>query len=241
VCLLNKERVEEVINRITVITIALLILGASVLGGCATKQKPAQTLPGNQEPTQLPTVEIREYQGEDLSSIDDFRENSIKGPQYVDIGSYTLKINGLVQSPKEYTYDQVLSNKSYQKVLTLDCVEGWSVKLLWEGVLVRDLLAKAMPLPTAKVIIFHAYDGYTTSFPVEYIIDNDILMAYKMNDVTIPPERGYPFQLVAEIKWGYKWIKWITKIELSDDVDYEGYWESRGYSNSGDLDKSFFD
>jgi len=241
VCLLNKERGEEVINRIIVITIALLILGASVLGGCATKQTPAQTLPGNQESTQLPAVEIREYQGEDLSSIDDFRENSIKGPQYVDIGSYTLKINGLVQSPKEYTYDQVLSNKSYQKVLTLDCVEGWSVKLLWEGVLVRDLLAKAMLLPTAKVIIFHAYDGYTTSFPVEYVMDNDILMAYKMNDATIPPERGYPFQLVAESKWGYKWIKWITKIELSDDLDYEGYWESRGYSNSGNLDKSFFD
>ncbi len=65
-------------------------------------------------------------------------------------------------------------------------------------------------------------------------------MAHKMNGVTIPPERGHPFQLVAESKWGYKWIKWITKIELSDDENYKGYWESRGYSNSADLDKGFF-
>jgi DMSO/TMAO reductase YedYZ molybdopterin-dependent catalytic subunit len=72
-------------------------------------------------------------------------------------------------------------------------------------------------------------------------MDNDILVAYKMNGIDLPPERGYPFQLVAESKWGYKWIKWITDIELSNDEEYEGYWESRGYSNSGDLDKSFFD
>ena len=122
----------------------------------------------------------------------------------------------------------------------LDCVEGWRVTILWEGLLVRDLLEEAGPLTSVKVVIFHAYDGYTTSFPIDYIMGNDILMAYKMNDVILPPERGFPFQLVAESKWGYKWIKWITEIELSDDVSYRGYWESRGYSNSADLNESLF-
>jgi DMSO/TMAO reductase YedYZ molybdopterin-dependent catalytic subunit len=70
---------------------------------------------------------------------------------------------------------------------------------------------------------------------LEYIVDNDIILAYEMNGVELPPERGFPFQLVAESKWGYKWIKWITEIELSDDVDYRGYWESRGFSNEADL------
>jgi DMSO/TMAO reductase YedYZ molybdopterin-dependent catalytic subunit len=115
------------------------------------------------------------------------------------------------------------------------------VTILWEGVLVKDLIEQARSQPNAKIVIFHAYDGYTTSFPIDYIMDNDILMAYKMNDVTIPPERGFPFQLVAESKWGYKWIKWITEIELSDDVNYKGFWESRGYSNEGDLNKGFFE
>jgi Sulfite oxidase and related enzymes len=46
--------------------------------------------------------------------------------------------------------------------------------------------------------------------------------------------------LVAEQKWGYKWIKWITKIELSNDPNYKGYWESRGYSNGGNLNQSQF-
>jgi DMSO/TMAO reductase YedYZ molybdopterin-dependent catalytic subunit len=197
---------------------------------------------GKNEPVKLTGTEVREYQGQDLSSINDFRENSIKGPQHVDAASYRLEIAGLAGNPASYTYDEVLNGyDNYEKVVRLNCVEGWAVNLLWEGVLVRDLLAGAAPLPEANTIIFHAHDGYTTSFPIEYVYDNDILMAYKMNDVTLPPERGFPFQLVAESKWGYKWIKWITKIELSDDEDYRGFWESRGYSDSGDLDKSFYD
>jgi DMSO/TMAO reductase YedYZ molybdopterin-dependent catalytic subunit len=194
------------------------------------------------ETNELKPVEVREYQGEKLSSINDFRENSIKGPQHIDIESYKLRISGLVENPEAYTYDEVIGNhQSYDKVVTLDCVEGWSVKILWQGLLIKDLLAEAKPLADAKVVIFHAYDGYTTSLPLDYIVNNDILIAYKMNDVVLPPERGFPFQLVAESKWGYKWIKWITEIELSDDVNYKGYWEQRGYSNSGDLDKGFFE
>jgi len=190
---------------------------------------------------ELEPVEIREYEGAKLSSVDAFRENSIKGPQEVDAEGYVLRITGLVMNPNSYTYDEVVNNhQHYKKVVTLDCVEGWSATILWEGLLVRDLLEEANPLANAKVVIFHAYDGYTTSLPIDYIMNNDIIMAYKMNDVTLPPERGFPFQLVAESKWGYKWIKWITEIELSDDVDYRGYWESRGYSNNADLDKSFF-
>jgi len=186
-------------------------------------------------------VEIREYEGEDLSSISAFRENSIKGPQYIDAEDYKLNVTGLVNNKIEYTYDEVISNFSIQeKVVTLHCVEGWSVTILWEGVLVKDLIEAAGVDPSATTVIFYAYDGYTTSMPLDYIIDNHIIMAYKMNNVTLPPERGYPFQLVAESKWGYKWIKWITTIELSDNEDYLGYWERVGYSNDADLEDPFF-
>ena len=193
----------------------------------------------NDEMKELQAVEVMEYEGKNLSSLSKFRENSIKGPQYVDIENYRLSITGLVTQPLSYTYDEVTDKyEHYKKVVRLNCVTGWSVDILWEGMLVRDLLEETKPLPEAKTVIFHAYDGYTTSFPVEYVTNNEIIIAYKMNEVVIPPERGFPFQLVAESKWGYKWIKWITKIELSDDVDYKGYWESRGYSNEGDIDNS---
>jgi DMSO/TMAO reductase YedYZ molybdopterin-dependent catalytic subunit len=187
-------------------------------------------------PTVLPPQEIREYQGEDLSAIADFRENSIAGPQYIDEDTYRLTVTGLVNETKEYTYDEVINGfQNYQKVVTLYCVEGWNVKILWEGFLVKDLLNEAGINPEAVVVIFHAYDGYTTALPLNYILDNDILIAYKINNVTLPPERGFPFELVAQSKYGYKWIKWITQIELSDNADYLGYWESRGWPNDAGL------
>jgi DMSO/TMAO reductase YedYZ molybdopterin-dependent catalytic subunit len=214
---------------------ALVMIATLVIGLVACK-------PGLGKVTPLGSTEVKEYQGQDLSSVNDFRENSISGPQQVNIADYKLNVTGLVEKPTGYTYDEVIKDyNSYNKVVTLNCVEGWSVNILWQGVLVKDILAKAGPLPEANTIIFHAYDGYTTSFPIEYVINNNILMAYKMNDITIPPERGFPFQLVAESKWGYKWIKWITQIELSDNTSYQGYWESRGYSDNGDLNKGFFD
>ncbi len=218
---------------VNIAIVAALIAGIFSFGGCLENAGAAtSTLPG---------VEVREYQGENLGSINDFRENSIKGPQHVDIATYQLKVTGLADNITSYAYDEVLNDfTSYKKVVELNCVEGWSVKILWEGVNLKEILEKAGPKPEAKVVIFHAYDGYTTSFPIEYIVNNNILMADKMNGLTLPPERGYPFQLVAESKWGYKWIKWITEIELSDNINYKGYWEERGYSNSGDLDQGFF-
>jgi DMSO/TMAO reductase YedYZ molybdopterin-dependent catalytic subunit len=188
----------------------------------------------------LSEVVVREYQGEKLNDVSDFRENSIKGPQKVDIESYRLSITGLIKEPRNYTYQDILEFPHYQKVVTLHCVEGWDVTLLWEGIEVRDLLTLSKIDNRANTIIFHAVDGYSTSFPLSYIMDNPILMAYKMNNQTIKRERGFPFQLVAEDKWGYKWIKWISGIELTSDTTYKGYWETRGYSNSGDLNKSFF-
>ncbi|MEI6578350.1 MAG: molybdopterin-dependent oxidoreductase [Eubacteriales bacterium] len=179
----------------------------------------------------LAAVEIKEYNGEKLGSINDFRENSIKGPQNVDIKAYKLIVNGLVETPASFTYDEVLSNKKYTKVVTLHCVEGWDVKILWEGILLRDIFNNLKVESAANTVIFHSVDGYTTSLPLKTILDKNMILAYKMNGVVLPPESGYPFQLVAEDKLGYKWAKWIERIELSNDVNYKGYWEQRGYDN----------
>lgn len=220
-----------------ILFILILIAGAAV----STASFPGCGDPDGSGPVVLEPEEVTEYEGQDLSSISDFRENSIKGPQDIDVETYALEVTGMVEVPRTYTYDEVVNGfQKYEKVVTLNCVEGWSVTILWEGILVEDLIAGSNPSPDAKVIIFHASDGYTTSLGLEYIRENDILMADKMNGVVIPPGRGFPFQLVAESKWGYKWIKWITRIELSDDEDFQGYWEQYGYSNEGNLDESIF-
>jgi DMSO/TMAO reductase YedYZ molybdopterin-dependent catalytic subunit len=186
-------------------------------------------------------VEVRDYQGTRLDSVNQFRENSIKGPQDVNISEYRLSITGLVTNPVEYSYKEVLGGfRSYKKVVELFCVEGWSAEVLWEGVRIEDLLKDKGIKPNATIIIFHAADGYTTSLSFDYVLDNNILLAYKINGLVLPKRNGFPFQLVAESKWGYKWCRWVTEIELSADENYQGFWERRGYSDSADLDEHFW-
>ena len=113
------------------ITIIIVILvAASVVFLAAEYQK--------DKSVKLDAVEVKEYHGEKLSSVNDFRENSIKGPQNINITNYRLEVTGLVQTPRNYTYDEVKNHTTYEKVVKLDCVEGWDVTILWQGILVSD-------------------------------------------------------------------------------------------------------
>ena len=169
--------------------------------------------------------EIREYNGQKLSSINDYLEVSIDGTPPIDKASYRLEVVGLGNNTVEYTYDDVITRFQHEeKVVTLYCVLGWNATLLWEGVRVEDLLKEVGVDPEAKAVVFYAPDGFWTALPLDHIRENDIIIAYKINGLVLQPGKGFPFHLVAENKWGLKWAKWITKIELSKDASYKGYY-----------------
>lgn len=181
------------------------------------------------------TAEIREYEGIRLDPFDRKYDNSIKGPQTVDKNTYRLEVTGLVERPQKLTYDQVLALPHVKKVFTLHCVEGWDETLLYEGVLLNDILAIAGPKPGVRTVIFYAADGYSSSVPYDYARKKGIMIGATINGLVLDATRGFPFQVVNDDKLGYKWVKWLTKIELSD-TDYRGYWERRGYSNDADVE-----
>lgn len=183
--------------------------------------------------------EVSEYSGITLTPIsvyiqylDAHPDVAIKGVQNIDKATYRLNITGMVESPQLVTYDEVVDGFSSKlEVATLPCVEGWSVTVLWEGVPIVDLLNHYGMSSEANTIIFIAADGYSSSLPLEYIKDNNLMIAYKMNNITLTPKLGWPFFLVATNQYGYKWVEWITEINVSNNTNYLGYWESRGYPN----------
>ena len=175
--------------------------------------------------------EIQEYQGARLDPAIGPDDNSIKGVQYVDIGAYTLSIDGLVNEPQTLTYDQAIALDAYERLITLHCVVGWDATVLWKGVLITDLIDLAGAQEGAVTVVFSAVDGYTTSLPLAEIQDKQMILAYQANGLELPAELGFPFIVVAEDKYGYKWARWVDKITLSDDKDYKGYWEERGFDN----------
>jgi DMSO/TMAO reductase YedYZ molybdopterin-dependent catalytic subunit len=194
------------------------------------------------QPTPIPSIlpgEVTQYQGVNLTPINGYinyliqhPDVAIAGTQYIDPATYKLAVTGMVNNPTSYTYDQIVNgfNSSLQ-VATLPCVEGWSVTLLWQGVPLMDILNRTGASPDANTLIFLASDGYSSSLPINYVKQNNIMIAYKMNNLTFTPQTGWPFFLVAKNQYGYKWVEWITEINVSSDSSYLGYWESRGYPN----------
>ena len=76
--------------------------------------------------------------------------------------------------------------QKYSKVVELNCVVGWRATILWEGIKLIELLDKSNVQNEAKKVIFYAQDGYSTSLPLEYIKNKEILLAYKINGVMLP-------------------------------------------------------
>jgi DMSO/TMAO reductase YedYZ molybdopterin-dependent catalytic subunit len=201
-------------------------------------QAPMPTL--TPTPASSPTLqpgEVTQYQGQSLTPISDFTgeflTTSINGAVSIDPTTYVLSITDLVNQSINYTYDDVVNDfPSVQEVVGIVCVEGWSAIVLWEGVPVMALLQEAGISPGATTLIFYAADGYSTALPLGYIEQNNLILAYKINNVTLNADTGWPFILVAQGQYGYKWIKWLTEIDVSSNSSYLGYYESRGYPNN---------
>ncbi|MGA2367117.1 MAG: molybdopterin-dependent oxidoreductase [Dehalococcoidia bacterium] len=182
-------------------------------------------------------VEATEFMGHKLTPISQQNNNALKGTQYIDKTTYKLTVDGLVDDPLSLSYADLQAYPQISQLMDLDCVEGWSFTAKWTGPALTALFNDAKVRPEAKIAIFHTADvpaGYS-SLDLSYINDIKIIIALKDNDITLTADRGFPFQVVAMSKFGYKWAKWINRIELSSDTNFRGYWESGGYNNNADV------
>lgn len=186
-------------------------------------------------------VEATEFNGVKLTPIDEQGNNALKGTQNLDRETYRLTVDGLVQKPLTLTYAGLQAYPQVSKLTDLNCVEGWNFTAKWTGPKLTAILNDAGVKPEAKIAIFHCADESSyTSLELDYIFSKDIILALKLNDITMPRDRGFPFQVVAETKYGYKWAKWVIRIELSDNENFRGYWETAGYSNKGEVGGAAF-
>lgn len=222
---MNRSRI------ILAVAIVALVAGGVLLFNDYIKNNPKPDTVSQATMDRYQENEIKEYQGANLDPAIGPRDNSIKGIQHVDMDTYRLKISGLVNTPKEIAYSDVRKLDAYERKITLHCVEGWNATILWKGVLLKDVFDLAGIKTQANTVIFHSVDGYTTSLPLDAVLSKELILAYGANGLDLPPELGFPFMVVAEDKLGYKWARWVSEIELSDDPSYLGYWEQRGYNN----------
>lgn len=148
--------------------------------------------------------------------------------------TWTLKVYGLVNNPFTLNYDQFKELPNVVRTSDFHCVTGWSkLENKWEGVQFTTIMDKGKVQNNAKYATIECEQGYTTSLPIEDLIKEDVLLAYRLDDEDLPPQYGGPLRLVVPHKYAYKSAKWIRIIKFTEEQEL-GYWETRGYSNTAD-------
>jgi DMSO/TMAO reductase YedYZ molybdopterin-dependent catalytic subunit len=143
---------------------------------------------------------------------------------------WVVTVDGLVDKPLTIDHATWLSLERLDQTVDFHCVEGWSVDdVRWGGVAPSVLLDLAGVKPEATHVTFHAAGGtYKDGLPLDLVRDAQTVLADTLNDEPLPPAHGGPLRLVVPDQLGYKSVKWVKRIEVTDE-QVEGYWERNGY------------
>jgi DMSO/TMAO reductase YedYZ molybdopterin-dependent catalytic subunit len=167
-------------------------------------------------------------------------DESIIDPN-VDRRSWRLRVEGLVGRPATLGYDQLLAMPATEQHVTLQCISNLVGGDLvgtakWTGVPLHRVLERAGGVgPGAVRVVFHAVGGYSDSLPLAKAMEPTTVVAYGMNDRSLPRAHGFPARIIAPGIYGMKNVKWLERIEVVD-YDYRGYWQrSDGWDNVAEI------
>jgi DMSO/TMAO reductase YedYZ molybdopterin-dependent catalytic subunit len=155
---------------------------------------------------------------------------------------WRLQIDGLVESPKALSLDELRSMPAQTQITRHDCVEGWSCIGQWTGPMLRDVLARVVPRPQARYVMFFCADPmnagsdyYYESIDLRTAAHPQTLLAYELNGQSLPRQYGAPLRLRLGRQLGYKMAKYVMHIQLVSSYrpfgqGRGGYWEDQGYA-----------
>ena len=175
-----------------------------------------------------------------LFPVGGWRIYTISGsmPEF-DPKAWRLEIDGLVGKPRSFTYQELRALPRAHQVSDFHCVTGWTVHgVRWSGVRFAHLLDQVEPLPEAKAIRFVSLEQpYDDSLTLEQLRLHDVLLALDMDGAPLSRPHGSPARVVIPEMYGYKGVKWLTRMEL---VAHQptGYWEGLGYDQNAWVGRS---
>jgi len=148
--------------------------------------------------------------------------------------SWDFRVWGEVERPARWSFDELRALEARTVTVDIHCVTTWSkLDTVWEGVPVAPLLRELGVRPEATHVIAHAEEGYTANVPLERVLADEALLAYRFGGEELAPEHGGPLRLLVPSLYFWKSAKWLRGLEILDH-DEPGYWERLGYSDSAD-------
>ncbi|HET9681250.1 MAG TPA: molybdopterin-dependent oxidoreductase, partial [Candidatus Limnocylindrales bacterium] len=161
----------------------------------------------------------------------------------VDVGTWSLRIHGLVDREVHLTYDQLVQLPIVEQYVTIACVSnevGGNLvgNASWRGVPLRTVLDLAGVQASATQLVGTSVDGFTVGMPTAWVMDESRvpLIAIGMNGQPLPREHGYPARLIVPGLYGYvSATKWLTDIELTTLDAFDAYWVRLGWAKEAPI------
>jgi DMSO/TMAO reductase YedYZ molybdopterin-dependent catalytic subunit len=147
---------------------------------------------------------------------------------------FRLDIDGAARRPLSLSLEDFMALPQQDSVSDMHCVTQWSrYDNTWRGVAARTLLQMVEPLSSARHVIFHAHDGYSTNVRLDQFDQPDVFLVHQWEGKPIDRRHGGPVRVLIPRLYLWKSPKWVRRIELSAS-DKPGFWEQRGYHNNAD-------
>jgi len=215
----------------------LLAAGSLARGAFASgpaQQQKALGTPYGLQPGDNPTPE------EDVTSYNNFYEfgtgkgDPVENAQGFVTKPWTVKVEGLVKKPGNYQLEDFLKpSKVEDRIYRMRCVEAWSMVIPWRGIMLADVLKRAEPTAGAKFVEFTTLMDpkrmpgqrypvlewpYNEGLRLDEAMHPLTLLATGVYGKDLPPQNGAPLRLVVPWKYGFKGIKSIVRIRLTEKM-----------------------
>jgi DMSO/TMAO reductase YedYZ molybdopterin-dependent catalytic subunit len=153
---------------------------------------------------------------------------------HVDLATWDFTVTGEVENPLRLTFDELKALPQIDFTTDIHCVTRWSrFDTSFHGVHWRELAKLAKPKPSARFVVAHAEQGYTSNLPLEAIEADEAMVAWDADGEPLAPDHGWPLRLVVPSRYFWKSAKWLRGLELRS-TDEPGFWERYGYHNDAD-------
>ena len=151
-----------------------------------------------------------------------------------DLTAWDFAVRGEVDNPIRLSWGEFNQLPKTDVTEDIHCVTRWSrFDVTFEGVPWSALEELVQPHPSARFVVAHAEQGYTSNVPIEFLRNPLALLATHADGAPLAREHGGPLRLVIPGKYFWKSAKWLRGIELTA-TDRPGFWERYGYHNDAD-------
>jgi DMSO/TMAO reductase YedYZ molybdopterin-dependent catalytic subunit len=165
----------------------------------------------------------REFTRDEISKVAQVSGEHPKTEPYQSLlaGSFAdwrLSIDGLVARPASFSLAQLKQLPTRSQITEHTCEEGWSYIAEWAGPALADVMNAVGILPTAKYVVFFPFDESWDSLDMQDVWHSQTLLVHTMNGQDLPLDHGAPLRLRVPRQLGYKSVKYLSQITVTDTL-----------------------